>query len=263
MMRHGGSAAVGSAYCRRHVLDHAHQAPRSGPLPRALGAVSNVLTVPPASEHLSPSDYWTTLVGGTRAGPCRRARLVLRRPPQERHVHHCNASHHHARCRQPPAGAIDPRGPQFAAGLTAVVLVAVLLLPPARSTSSCSPSRRCCSPSARCAACSARRTPGSSARSSGRGWRRPTELEDAGAAAVRPGRRPGLRAGRPRRASCPARPLVGQVAVGVRARRRPAQRRLRLLPGLRGLPARPPRHRLTRTATRHHDCSPPTRSTPP
>ena len=32
------------AYCRRHVLDHAHQAPRSGPLPRALGAVSNVLT---------------------------------------------------------------------------------------------------------------------------------------------------------------------------------------------------------------------------
>ena len=30
---------------------------------------------------------------------------------------------------RPPDGAIDPRGPQFAAGLTAVVLVAVLLLP--------------------------------------------------------------------------------------------------------------------------------------
>ena len=29
----------------------------------------------------------------------------------------------------PPAGAIDPRGPQLAAALTAVVLVAVLLLP--------------------------------------------------------------------------------------------------------------------------------------
>jgi hypothetical protein len=29
----------------------------------------------------------------------------------------------------PPAGAIDPRGPQFAAALTSVVLVAVLLLP--------------------------------------------------------------------------------------------------------------------------------------
>ncbi|MDZ5660837.1 DUF4395 domain-containing protein [Nocardioides sp. zg-1308] len=29
----------------------------------------------------------------------------------------------------PPHGAIDPRGPQLAAGLTAVVLVAVLLLP--------------------------------------------------------------------------------------------------------------------------------------
>ena len=29
----------------------------------------------------------------------------------------------------PPSGAIDPRGPQVAAGLTAVVLVAVLLLP--------------------------------------------------------------------------------------------------------------------------------------
>ncbi|RYC04459.1 DUF4395 domain-containing protein [Nocardioides zhouii] len=29
----------------------------------------------------------------------------------------------------PPSGAIDPRGPQLAAGLTAVVLVAVLLLP--------------------------------------------------------------------------------------------------------------------------------------
>jgi hypothetical protein len=29
----------------------------------------------------------------------------------------------------PPPGAIDPRGPQLAAGLTAVVLVAVLLLP--------------------------------------------------------------------------------------------------------------------------------------
>ncbi|MDT0183355.1 DUF4395 domain-containing protein [Microbacterium sp. ARD31] len=30
---------------------------------------------------------------------------------------------------RPPDGAIDPRGPQLAAGLTAVVLVAVLLLP--------------------------------------------------------------------------------------------------------------------------------------
>lgn len=29
----------------------------------------------------------------------------------------------------PPEGGIDPRGPQFAAGLTAVVLAAVLLLP--------------------------------------------------------------------------------------------------------------------------------------
>lgn len=33
----------------------------------------------------------------------------------------------------PRAGGIDPRGPQFAAGLTAVVLVAVLLLPPPAS----------------------------------------------------------------------------------------------------------------------------------
>ncbi|HSU01672.1 MAG TPA: DUF4395 domain-containing protein [Nocardioides sp.] len=31
--------------------------------------------------------------------------------------------------RTPPDGGIDPRGPQLAAGLTAVVLVAVLLLP--------------------------------------------------------------------------------------------------------------------------------------
>ena len=36
----GGSVGP---YSGRHVLDHAHQAPRSGPLPRALGAVSNVL----------------------------------------------------------------------------------------------------------------------------------------------------------------------------------------------------------------------------
>ncbi len=34
----------GAAYSGRHVLDHADQAPRSGSLPRALGAVSNVLT---------------------------------------------------------------------------------------------------------------------------------------------------------------------------------------------------------------------------
>ena len=40
------------AYCRRHVLDHAHQAPRSGSLPRALGAVSNVLTGPPLTSSI-------------------------------------------------------------------------------------------------------------------------------------------------------------------------------------------------------------------
>ncbi|SEB70307.1 protein of unknown function [Nocardioides exalbidus] len=34
----------------------------------------------------------------------------------------------------PPAGRIDPRGPQLAAALTAVVLVAVLLLPAPAST---------------------------------------------------------------------------------------------------------------------------------
>ena len=34
---------VGRTYSGRHVLDHADQAPRSGSLPRALGAVSNVL----------------------------------------------------------------------------------------------------------------------------------------------------------------------------------------------------------------------------
>ena len=37
------SGRAGRPYSGRHVLDHAHQAPRSGPLPRALGAVSNVL----------------------------------------------------------------------------------------------------------------------------------------------------------------------------------------------------------------------------
>ena len=53
MVRRRRSARPGSAYCRGHVLDHAHQAPRSGPLPRALGAVSNVLTGPAADLSVS------------------------------------------------------------------------------------------------------------------------------------------------------------------------------------------------------------------
>jgi hypothetical protein len=41
------------------------------------------------------------------------------------------ASTGQARTAAPASAGIDPRGPQFAASLTAVVLVAVLLLPPA------------------------------------------------------------------------------------------------------------------------------------
>lgn len=40
----------------------------------------------------------------------------------------------HARTTPGPAAGIDPRGPQFAASLTVVVLVAILVLPPAAAT---------------------------------------------------------------------------------------------------------------------------------
>ncbi len=43
--------------------------------------------------------------------------------------HHATTPRPTAGVASPPQGGIDPRGPQFAAALTAVVLVAVLLLP--------------------------------------------------------------------------------------------------------------------------------------
>ena len=212
---------AGSAYCRRHVLDHAHQAPRSGPLPRALGAVSNVLTGPTA--HLtSPSLVVTGLC--CRWDPC--AAPVPSAPgpagprptSQERHVHHHHAcgtpphasgrAHAGRRRHRPPRPAARRRPDRRRAGGRAAAARAV-------RASRCSPCRRCCSRWVRCAASRPRRTrwlfrtlvrpaPGAADRVGG-----------PRAAAVRPGRRPGVRRRRPGRLRWPAPPLVGQVAVGL------------------------------------------------
>ena len=68
-------------YSGRHVLDHAHQAPRSGPLPRALGAVSNVLT-----GRASRSDDITAFDSRPMpAVPVRRACVSRATRREERH----------------------------------------------------------------------------------------------------------------------------------------------------------------------------------
>ena len=140
---------------------------------------------------------------------------------------------------------IDPRGPQFTAGITAVVLVVVLLLP---------------SPWAAVltgvqavlfgigATRGVQHTP--------HAWlfrtvvrprlAPPEELEDPAPAAVRPGRRAGLRARRRSSASPPALTLLGQVAIGFALVAALLNAVFRLLPGLRAVPADQARRRLRR-----------------
>jgi hypothetical protein len=84
----------GAAYLDCHVDDLADEATRSGPLPRALVAVSNVLTV-----TLPRSDY-------------------------------CRVIHSTIEQDVTMAQQIDPRGPRFAAALTSAVLAVVLIAAP-------------------------------------------------------------------------------------------------------------------------------------
>src|SRR5690349_19961731 len=84
--------------------DDADQAARGGPLPRALLALSSVLTGPPCHA-------------GQPGRPVSRARSPF-------------AGNHRTRSTMPHTSQIDPRGPQFTAALTAVVLAVVLLTAP-------------------------------------------------------------------------------------------------------------------------------------
>ena len=133
------------------------------------------------------------------------------RPQEFRHVHLDRPAH--GRCRRD--AQIDPRGQQFAAAVTAVVLAVVLLLAPRPSRSALlAVQARRCSRSAPGSASSAPRTPGCSGPWSGPGSAPPAELEDA--APPRFAQAVGLVFALvgAASASSPAPPLLGLVATG-------------------------------------------------
>ena len=109
----------------RHVLDHADQAPRSGPLPRALGSCVEC----PDGTRRSPLSPRARIYRGAGVGPCpcppgrvlRQESSCPRSPPAPRPPHR----------PRPATVQIDPRGPRFAATLTTVVLAVAVLAPSA------------------------------------------------------------------------------------------------------------------------------------
>ena len=212
-----------AAYPSPHELDHADPAPRSGPLPRALVAVSNVLTraarirlTRPAPSIQPVRPLRRRAMPTTQATPCRHRRRPThsRRdrpagPAVHRRAHRvvlrspCSllARHRRRRAARRPGRAVrDRRGPR-----------------------ACSARRRLAVPDARP---SAARGPDRA-----RGPRAAALRAGASAsvfAAGRPGRLP-RRRDPARRGRHRLRPGGG-----------PAQRGLRLLPGLRDVPADPP-----------------------
>ena len=136
------------------------------------------------------------------------------------------------------AAGIDPRGPQFAAGLTAVVLArraAVLPSPWALVLAALQAVLFAIGARPRRAAHA--RSRGCSAPWSGRGSRPPAELEDPAPPRFAQARRPGVRARRGHRLRRPAPTLLAQVALGFALVAAAAQRGLPVLPGLRDVPA--------------------------
>ena len=185
------SVRPAAPYAWPHVLDHADQAPRSGPLPRALGAVSNVLTGRPSDlRPLLATSIDSDCVARRARRPANPSGATCPPPPR------------------PPGPPCPPpastrAGPQLAAALTS-------RRAGARAAAAPAPARRAARRAGRVFAIGAvagvQRTPyawlfrtlvrprlGPPARAGGRR-----------AAAVRPGRRPRLRARRPRRATSPA-----------------------------------------------------------
>ena len=165
--------------------DHADQAPRSGPLPRALVAVSTLLTT------LAP--FWSLPVTEPSGVVVRRALPPACPTTEESH------DHHRTRCDAATAVGIDPRGPAAHRRHHR---------PSCSSRSCCCPARgpRCCRRPGRAvrhrrgpAACSTRRTRGCSGPLVRPRLAAPGRARGPGAAAVRPGRRSGVRARRPRR----------------------------------------------------------------
>ena len=215
MLRRRFRLQPGAAYASGHELDHADPPTRSGQLPRPLVAVSNVLTRavlsrPPATP--TQSSPWPAM------------------PRTEESSMPIHGS---------STGEIDPRGPQFNAILTSVVLALSLLTAP--GTVGVVLLALQAALFAVAVVLGVQRTPAAFL------FRRfvrprlsaPTHLEDPHASSLRPGCRPRLHPGRSRR-------LPGRRAAprrgrhGLRAGGRPAQRSLRLLPGLRDVPADPP-----------------------
>ena len=134
------------------------------------------------------------------------------------------------------APVVDPRGPRFAAAVTAAVLAVVLVT----GSGGCSPRRPSCSRSAPVRGSQQRRTRGCSAGSSGRGFRPPVESRTPrpprfaqgvglGFAVV------GLVGGLPS-AATPAAARSPRPRAGGRV----PQRGVRPVPRLRGLPVDPP-----------------------
>ena len=135
---------------------------------------------------------------------------------------------------------VDPRGPRFAAAITTLVLALVLVL--ATTVGGPRPARP---PDRRVRDRRLRRSGGVALRPPLPTLRPPAAGSAGGAggrtsAAVRAAGRTRLLAGRTRSGSSLV-PVLGIVAVGVRARCRVPQRCLRPVPRLRGLPAHPPR----------------------
>src|SRR5436190_3930480 len=118
MMRHALGRRVTAAYASPRELDLADPSPRSGPLPRALVAVSNVLTIRRRSTPLRSTD-----VGEGSGGRPRTPRTSRRAMT--------TTSGSNGPSAPTRAAQIDPRGPQFNAMLTSVVLALTLITAPA------------------------------------------------------------------------------------------------------------------------------------
>ena len=204
-----------AAYSSGHELDHADPPTRSGQLPRPLVAVSNVLTRaalsrPPATTT-QPSPW--QVMPRTEESSCR---TMDRAQPRSIREARSSTRSSPASCSPSPCSPRPARSGSCLLGLQAVLFAVAVALGVQRTP----------------AAFLFRRfvRPRLSA---------PTHLEDPRASALRAGCRPGLHPGRsrrlPRRCSAPRRGRHGLRTGGG-----PAQRSLRLLPGLRDVSADPP-----------------------